>query len=88
MKNIIKITIISLAISTPLAWLLTDYSVNEMNAQLMQAADSNVPDISIKGGVFNDPIYQGIFISQLLWLFVASFISSMVAVRYAKTSNQ
>jgi hypothetical protein len=88
MKNIIKITLISLIVSATLAGVLTYYSVSEINSQQMQGANSDVVAISVEGGIINDPIYQGVFVSHLLWLFVASLISSMVAVRYAKTSNQ
>ena len=87
MKNIIKITLTSLLVSAVLAGVLTYFSVNEINSHLTQTANSELTVVQIEGGILNDPISQGVFVSHLLWLFVASLISSVMAVRYEKTSN-
>ena len=79
MKNIIKTIGISLAISTALAGVYSVLAVNQIHSQV---------GFTESGSIFSDPIYWGVFTSQVFWLFTASVMASLVAVKTATTSNK
>ena len=45
-------------------------------------------ELAESGSILSDPIYWGVFTSQVYWLFTASLLASIVVAKIGTTSNK
>jgi len=79
MKNIIKTIGVSFIVSMALSGAYSVVTVKQIHAQ---------SGLIESGSVFSDPIYWGVFTSQMFWLFTASLLASIMVAKVGKTSNK